>query len=258
MRTTWIVQASSESPSPSHLRRACAEARLPFHEISVVAGAATLPSMPEVDGPIVLHGRTTLIMRALEHPTLRRGIFFDPERFTHRSYVDGYGARMLNADARVLSWADLLDEARERPGLRVFLKPNDDLKRFTGEVLTLGEAVAMYERLRGAGAALGPESEIVITEPREVDAEWRLFLVDGAVVSGSMYRPSGDPQTPPELVAFAEAAAASWAPAPVFVMDVARADGAWKIVECNCFNGSRFYLADVGRIVREVSAHQER
>ncbi len=41
-------------------------------------------------------------------------------------------------------------------------------------------------------------------------------------------------------------------------LDVARAEGAWKIVECNCFNGSRFYSADVERLVAAVSEHQER
>ncbi|WP_437301627.1 ATP-grasp domain-containing protein [Sorangium sp. So ce426] len=85
-----------------------------------------------------------------------------------------------------------------------------------------------------------------------------MFVVDGEVVTGSMYRPSGDSHLPRELIDFAERAASRWAPASVFVLDVARVDGAWKIVECNCFNGSRFYSADVERVVRTVSEHQER
>lgn len=32
-------------------------------------------------------------------------------------------------------------------------------------------------------------------------------------------------------------------------MDLARHNGVWKIVEFNCFNGSRFYLANVEAIV---------
>ncbi|WP_399314144.1 hypothetical protein [Trichocoleus sp. FACHB-262] len=42
------------------------------------------------------------------------------------------------------------------------------------------------------------------------------------------------------------------------MLDVARVEQTWKVVECNCFNGSRFYLADVARIVRAVSQYQER
>ncbi len=44
----------------------------------------------------------------------------------------------------------------------------------------------------------------------------------------------------------------------MFVMDVARVQRAWKIVECNCFNGSRFYDADVSAIVHAVSDLQAR
>jgi hypothetical protein len=96
-----------------------------------------------------------------------------------------------------------------------------------------------------------------VAEVREIDAEWRLFLVGSSVVSGSMYRPSAERSLPKELVEFAEAAAQRFRPAPVFVMDMARVEHTWKIVECNCFNGSRFYEADVNAIVRAVSRFQE-
>jgi hypothetical protein len=98
---------------------------------------------------------------------------------------------------------------------------------------------------------------VVVAEVQEIDAEWRLFFVGSRVAAGSMYRPSAERSLPRELVEFAEAAARRWTPAPVFVMDVARVERDWKIVECNCFNGSRFYEADVAAIAREVSRFQE-
>lgn len=258
MRTSWIVQTNvePESTSPSALRRACEALRLPFFELSVTPRSSSLPPMPRVDGPVVLHGRTTLILRALEHPTWRRGIFFDPETFRHEAYVAHYGHRMLNAGARLLSWAELLSEAH-RPDEQVFLKPNDDLKHFTGGVFSFAEVSALHDRLVATGVSSIPTAEVVGAQPREIDAEWRLFLVDGKAVAGSMYRPTGDARIPDEVRSFAEETAARWTPAGVFVLDVARADGAFWVVECNCFNGSRFYLSDVERIVDEVSAYQE-
>jgi hypothetical protein len=258
-RTSWIVQTNvePESTSPAALRRACAVTSRPFYELSVIPGSPTLPDMPSVDGPVVFHGRTTLILRASEHPTWRRGVFFDPTRFTHRAYVAAYGSDMLNSDAKVMSWDELLRE----PGAArdaVFLKPNDDLKHFTGQVLSLAGCADLHQRLSRSARPIDSSSEVVVATPREVDAEWRLFVVEAAVVSGSMYRPSGDPYLPPELVRFAEEAVSRWTPASVFVLDVARVEGAFKIVECNCFNGSRFYAADVERLVDAVSAHQER
>lgn len=259
MRTAWIVQTNvePESTSAAALHRACSALQSPFHEISVIAGSATLPDMPRVDGPVVLHGRTTLILRALEHPKWRHGIFFDPASFQHSAYVAAYGQSMLNADAQVMSWEALLREARA-PEDQVFLKPNDDLKHFTGQVLRFSECADLYRTLRETPRPVEPTSEVVVGRPCEVDAEWRLFIVEGAIVTGSMYRPSGDSNLPGELIDFAKKIVSGWVPASVFVLDVARVEGAWKIVECNCFNGSRFYSADVERLVLAVSEHQER
>jgi hypothetical protein len=258
-QTTWIVQTNvePESTSPSALREACAVEQRPFYEISVSPGSATLPILPAVDGPVVFHGRTTLILRAFEHPQWRRGIFFDPAHFQHRAYAAGYGVQLLNAGARITSWEEFLSEPHH-PEELIFLKPNDDLKRFTGGIFSFAECSTLYQRLRSTTRPIEPTAEVVIGQPQEVDAEWRLFLVEGRVVSGSMYRPSGDPYLPPDLIVFAESVTSQWMPARVFVLDVARVNQTWKVVECNCFNGSRFYMADVKRIVRAVSEHQER
>jgi len=40
-------------------------------------------------------------------------------------------------------------------------------------------------------------------------------------------------------------------------MDIAGTDKGLRVIELNCFNGSSFYLADVGRIVRNVSRYLE-
>lgn len=258
MRTSWLVQTNvePESTSPALLRRACAALDTPFFEISVVPRSPVLPEMPSVDGPFVFHGRTTLLLRALEHPRWRKGVFFDPETFQHAVYTAHYGERMLNADARIVSWAELRAEAHSSDEM-LFLKPNDDLKYFTGAVFSFAEAITLHDRLVSAGVPLSADSMVAVARPREIDAEWRLFVVDGKVVTGSMYRPSGDAYVPVEVRAFAEETAALWSPAEVFVLDVARSEGAFRVVECNCFNGSRFYLADVERIVEEVSTHQE-
>jgi hypothetical protein len=257
--TTWVVQTNvePESASPVALRRACAVEGRPFREISVVPGSRTLPALPRSDGPVVFHGRTTLILRASEHPRWRHGVFFDPACFQHRAYAAAYGHRLLNHDATILSWEELLRKPQEH-GKLVFLKPNDDLKRFTGAVIALSQCPALFQSLQNAPNPLDPTTEVVLAVPREIDAEWRLFIVDGKVVTGSMYRPTGDPHVPRELIDFAEDATSRWAPASVFVLDVARVESQWKIVECNCFNWSRFYCADVGRLVRAVSEHQER
>jgi hypothetical protein len=153
---------------------------------------------------------------------------------------------MLNANARVLSLGDLLTEEHP-PEAKLFVRPDDDSKRFPGQVTTFSEL---------PGSGLDKSTRLVVDDVKDIDAEWRLFFVQQKIVSGSMYRPSGDRSVPTDVIQFAEAAARRWIPAPVFVMDVARVNRTWKIIECNCFNGCRFYEANVEAVVAAVSQFQ--
>ena len=142
-----------------------------------------------------------------------------------------------------------------RPHTEFFLRPLDDSKVFTGRALRFSECEQLFRDLE-ASPAMPEPLVLVVAEVQAIDAEWRLFMVDAKVVGGSMYRPSADRALPGELIQFAERAGQNWTPAPVFVMDVARVSRSWKIVECNCFNGSRFYDADATAIVNAVSIFQ--
>lgn len=166
MRTIWVVQTNvePESTSPSALRHACAVEQRPFYEIAVIPGSTVLPAMPTIDGPVVFHGRTTLILQAFEHPQWRRGIFFDPRHFQHRAYAAAYGDQLLNAEAEITTWEDLLRQPRA-PEERVFLKPNDDFKRFTGGIFSFAECFTLYQRLRSIKQPIEPTSELLSASP---------------------------------------------------------------------------------------------
>lgn len=238
------------------LKRACIENGFPFYEIDVIARSSRLPAMPKVDGPFVLHGRATLMLLAAADPFWSKGMFFDKSNFCHSAYCTHYQQRMLNAEARVMTWDEFLVHQVVFNG-PLFIKPNDDLKYFTGDVQPSDAWCQKFAEWVKSGSPIRGSSEIIVSHPKEVDAEWRLFFINGRVVTGSMYRPSSDAYLPPDAVAFAEATAKIWEPAPVFVMDVARSDGSWLVVECNCFNGSRFYSSNVEAIVQAVSEFQE-
>lgn len=100
---------------------------------------------------------------------------------------------------------------------------------------------------------------LVLCPPRTIEDEWRLFVVDGRVVTGSHYR-RGDTldvraDVPVEVVSFGETIAARYAPSPAFVLDVAHSDGALRVVEYNCLHGAGFYASDVDAVVRALNAY---
>jgi hypothetical protein len=256
LQTSWVVQTNvePESTTPVVLREACSGLRLPFHEVSVTPGQQSLPALPDIPGPVVFHGRNTLISRALEHPTWKRGVFFSPENFRYDAYVAHYGSAMLNADARVMSLGELV-AADYQANAKLFVRPVHDSKVFTGRVVRFSDCAELHREWQRSSLS-HQEIPVVVAVVQEIDAEWRVFVVNGNVTGGSMYRPTAERTLPAELVSFAERAAQGWTPAPVFVMDLARVNHSWRIVECNCFNGSRFYEADVTAVVAAVSSYQ--
>lgn len=257
--TAWLVQTNitPESPTPAQLQAACAHQARPFHAIHVLPGSTGAPPVPDAarGGPVVFHGRSTLLLNALASPW-RHGVFFNPATFRHQAYDEGFGDALLNHGAQVMTWADLLALAPTASGYR-FLKPNDDFKGFTGQAMSLSAVPAFFRSLRPRPCVDLLQEKVVVAEAHEVDAEWRLFVVDGQVITGSMYRPAGGALVPRDVMAFAQSVIGAWTPAAVFALDIGRVGGRLKVIECNCFNASRLYDSDANALVEAISSYQE-
>lgn len=254
MAPTWVVQSNlPNSDTRRLLRRACDSVGLPLHAVSVSPRQPRLPAdLPSA--PLVVHGATTLVTLAAADDRFRHGVFYNPDAFCHAAYQREFGTAYVNHAAQLVDWDQAIETLCTRPNQ--FVKPPDDLKAFSGFVATKPELQNLLSRLSTRPKVL-PE-QIMLGPRYEVDAEWRLFVVGREIVSGSMYRPSADPSVPANLLAFANRAIQAWQPAPVFVLDVGRVHSKWQIIECNCFNWSRFYNSDVARIVSAVSEYQAR
>ncbi|MDP3274782.1 MAG: ATP-grasp domain-containing protein [Deltaproteobacteria bacterium] len=249
----WLVQrpfAHEDSPTLGLLTRACAELSLPLETLEVTPGREI--TWPPCDLPTIVHGRTTLLHAARAHPAYAHAVFFDPATFTPEHSLHLWGERMLNADQRVCTWDEALDVLKRGA---LFVRPNDDDKRFTGGVVTHAELVEIYQRLCKYNA-ITEATRVVLAPVQELDAEARVFVLKGEVIGGSFYRPNDSPELPRDLVAFAEATAALGGPAEVFVMDIARVNQSYRVIESNCFNGSRLYNCDVQHVVARVSQYQ--
>lgn len=255
VKATWVVQSNiPTSNSASLLRAACEQLEQPFYPVTVQPGQKHLPDISEINPPLIFHGVTTLVLRARADAQVHKGVFYDPKNFTHAAYTKGFGNAYLNYEAQVLDWSSLLKMAAATSAA-FFIKPPDDLKAFTGCVARYEDIRNMHRKLLDAPHR--QSEKVVVGQRYEVDAEWRLFVVNGEVVTGSMYRPTAEAFLPQELLNFAAQCVASWTPANVFVLDIGRVDRQWRIIECNCFNWSRFYLSDVTRLVDRVSRFQE-
>ncbi len=133
-----------------------------------------------------------------------------------------------------------LAEAR---GLRrpAFLKPAAD-KLFPPRVYTDGSGLPGPD-------ALDDDTPVLVSEVVAFAAEYRLFVLDGAVRTASRYAVDGDlavaPDVPPDALAFAADVLA--------VVDVGvPADGTWAVVEANPAWASGGYACDPDAVLDVV------
>ena len=111
------------------------------------------------------------------------------------------------------------------------------------------------DTLRENNPALA-EARVSVSPVRTIMREYRLFFVDGRLVTGSLYRQAGEVvlsgEVDPDAVAYGEAIAQQWSPAEAFVMDIALTDDGYRVIEFNNINSSGFYAADVERYIDAI------
>ncbi|MFJ9852260.1 ATP-grasp domain-containing protein [Streptomyces sp. NPDC101150] len=140
---------------------------------------------------------------------------------------------------------------REAYGLRrpVFVKsPND--KSIRAMVYADGS------RLPGADA-VDPDTLVLVSDVASFAAEYRLYLLDGEVHTGSRYAEDGrlslGPLTPDAAAFGAELLTRCGAGLPsAIVVDVGRLDGHWAVIEANAAWASGRYTSDPERALDTV------
>jgi hypothetical protein len=220
----------------------------PLHLVRLLRGSE-IPEVTDLPDsvPLVCQG-PAFVPRALKHPRLRHGIFFDSARFAWSAYSDGWQHRMLAQDGCVVPLSIAQQLVFDRG--RAFVRPDADSKVFDGGV---------YDARGFTDATQGEDMDlpVVVASPIQIEAEWRFFIVGSNLVDCSEYRRWGRPSTrgavPRVAIEIASESAAAWEPADIYCLDLAATDDRIGIVEANCFNASRFYGASIDRLVEVVS-----
>ena len=116
------------------------------------------------------------------------------ENFDYKMWSAGFGnENLLNANAVICP----LKEA-ECPGAEIFLRPTKDTKAFTGCVMdkeefyswkkSIMDLVDIHEGEDKDFIPLHSETEIMLSPVKPILAEYRLFVVQGKIVTGSVYK----------------------------------------------------------------------
>lgn len=186
-----------------------------------------------------------------------KGLHFDLQTFNYEASSQNR-SDMLNAQFIMTIEEAVSFMSTETSGAHQqwFVRPSEDLKQFSGQVMEAKECVDWFKDAMACESSgsykLEPDTKIVIAEPKNIQAEWRWFIVGGQVISGSMYRREGQmfQQREADVVVAREAQefADVWLPDPCCVMDLALVNNEVKVIEFNCINSSGFYDNNVDAV----------
>ncbi|WLQ15153.1 ATP-grasp domain-containing protein [Hahella aquimaris] len=254
----WVVQSNlGDSDDAAKIESSCRGLGYDCAMIRVIPFATDLPDIPN-DRPTIFYGSSNFITHAHRSGKWSPCAYFDERQFLFSEALRHYGNRLLNADARILTMEQFAQSGANDEEV-FFIRPNGDLKEFAGTITTFKAFRDWADKLRPGGFTVDLSLPMVAAKPKDIEHEWRLFIVAGMVVAASHYRADGRMQVfagaPETVISFTEEMAATWSPAPVFVMDVAVCAGELYVLEINGFNSSGFYACDIEAIVREVSAY---
>ncbi len=187
------------------------------------------------------------------------GMFFDLDKFR----VDTWNANrsdMLNDDARVMLVSELNKEFETIDDMELFfIRPVEDLKAFNGTLTVAKEIRRWMSSVESGNFSFNPDTPVIVARPKNILAEWRWFIVDGKVVSGSTYKMHGQrltqKETDQDVIDEAQEMANQWLPNKTCVMDVGLTKDGPKVIEFNCFNSSGFYYHDISAVVKAVTEY---
>ena len=156
----------------------------------------------------------------------------------------------------------------------VFIRPNSGQKEFTGMI---AQAYGFEDAVKLAGFYnVDPDMLVLVSSVKNIMQEWRFVVVNGKVISGSLYRDWSKPGkhskstsndyvlshshslweecTDPEAWNTAQKCADKYNPDTCWTIDIALTDyGTYAILEIGCFSCAGMYGNNLGIVVDAVS-----
>lgn len=206
-------------------------------------------------------GSTSMIIAAKKYGW-NPGVIYN-ENFRFEAWLDHlHPWNLLNGDGIVIPFGDA------NPDVNVFIRPCEDLKAFTGFVIE-PENLRNWQKSIKAGEIstraiqLGSDTPIVMAPAKLVLREWRFFIVDGKVITGSQYRTlygkDESRDIDQDVYEFAQKMVDLWRPADCYVLDVGEtAQNGLQMIEINNFNTSGIYMCDAKAAFAAVEKFYER
>lgn len=220
------------------------------------------------DNDIVIFHGSLQHGRRVEKLPLYPGIFLTLDAYECYKYYGHFGDYLLNNVYRMLGLNDVLRYKQHIfAGFgtdSIFIRPSNGYKSFPGQTLPYKNFEQEFDILTKSYGGLEMDTLVVVSPAREIDEEYRFIVVDGKVVSGSLYMDKHNRSKweayynrgceDKEAWAFAEKMAKIYQPDKAFTLDVCKLpNGEYKLIEVNSFCCGSMYGNDYDKVVEAVN-----
>jgi hypothetical protein len=253
----WILQ---EFEDTQKLADALDRLDIPYSCHKVVPFVGELVPEPHVRDPhaVVMFGSYTL-WRYAEAKGLYPGVFriapFVHEKPWQRFMLNGPDATFLHLCEIEASLPD--------DGRHWFIRPVADSKEMAGTVKAASDIrdsarkVMALESDEIPNGSLRYDTLMMLTPPVRIFKEWRIWIVDGIVVTYSLYkegmRVTYRHEIDADALEFAQTLAGlNKGYSRAYVMDICRTEEGLRLLETNCINAAGFYGADLTKLAATI------
>lgn len=260
MNVTWVMQNNMGQHSDIHeYIEGVKKSGATVIEVQYIPFSQELPKLDGLSGPIIFYGSVEFINQVQATGNFPMGVFASLETFTYENWAKHYGNLLLNSpDGVELTTIEKFALTQRPDDEDIFARPQHDTKSLVGKVYPVKEFKAWCQDVcKGGYAGVDGKTPIVIAKPYAIEAEWRIFVVDGKIAGASQYYKKGrlckSEGAPEDVLQFAQKAIEKWNPAPAYVLDVCHSAGNCFIVEAQGFNSAGHYKADIEKVACAIN-----
>jgi hypothetical protein len=226
------------------------------------------------DDIVVFHG-SLQHGRQLTHLPIYPGVFMTIENYECYNYYGYFGDYLLNSNYMMMGLNDVLRNKERifetwnfsngwtfRPS--VFIRPSNGYKTFAGQILHFQNFEEEFNTLVQSYGGVEMNTLVLLSPVMKLKEEYRFIVVDGEVVSGSMYFDEANIGTykpyydkicsNQDAIDFAIKMSKIYQPDKAFTIDICKTEyDEYELLELNSFNCASMYGNDYDKVVKAIN-----
>lgn len=230
---------------------------IPYTIVKVVPFVGEIIPDLELEGPVICFGSYSM-----RHTAKKKNWYpgvFDLENVCEKLYTtdNKWTPHFLNNDSYQCRFDEVGQYVDHMGYDSFFMRPVNDSKVFAGNVFEMIEYRMWCEKVAmikdNDNTSLRAGTEVIVSRPKEIQSEYRLFVVNDIIVTASQYKINDhvfySKLVDDDILKFGQQRINEQRLADAYCLDLCRTSDGIKIVEVNTINSAGFYHARVNDLI---------